>query len=75
MIYKTKVMTRNFFLDFVARIQNLFGMDLASYEDMINNGIESIKQELEDEGVKLKWFRIETTQLTNGAIVILLYGE
>ncbi len=39
MITITKVVTRNFILDIVAQIQNLVGMNLTSYEKMVDRGI------------------------------------
>lgn len=69
----TKVVSRNFILDIVANIQNIFGANLTSYEKMIKKGTEQVEDELL--GKKLKWYRYEITQLTNGAIAIMFYGE
>ncbi len=71
----TKVLSRNFILDIVASLQNFFGMNLTSYEKMVDKGMLQIKQELEEREVELKWYRFEITQLTNGAISITLYGD
>ena len=71
----TKVVTRNFIMDMVANLQNFFGLNLTSYEKMVNNGMEQIQQEVEQNNYKIKWFRYETTQLTNGAVSITFYGE
>lgn len=75
MINITKVVTRNFALDFVARIQNAFGFNINSYEDMVDKGIKQIQEELKERGIKLKWYRYEMNQLTNGAMAIMLYGD
>jgi len=75
MISITKVVTRNFILDFVVRIQNLVGVNLTAYEKMIQNGIKQCTDELKENNITLKWYRYEITQLTNGAIAILLYGD
>ena len=75
MIQITKVVTRNFILDFVAKIQNLFGRNLKVYEDMVAKGHAQIKQELIDKKINLRWYQIVITQLQNGAIVLMLYGE
>jgi len=72
-ITKTKVVTRNFIMDIVSSIQNTFGMNLTSYEKMVDNGMKQIQEEIKD--IKLEWFRYEITQLTNGALSITLYGE
>ena len=75
MIQITKVVTRNFILDFVAKIQNLFGRNLKVYGDMVAKGHAQIKQELIDKKINLRWYQLVITQLQNGAIVLMLYGE
>jgi len=70
----TKVVSRNFIMDIVASMQNFFGLNLTGYENMVNKGMEQIKQELENES-DLNWYRYEITQLTNGAVSITLYGD
>jgi len=69
----TKIVSRNFILDIVARIQNMFGMNLTSYEKMVEKGMQQIKEELSSK--ELNWYRYEITQLTNGAVSITLYGD
>ena len=71
----TKVVSRNFVLDFWSSVQNLIGENLTSYEKMADKAIEQIKQEIQQKTVELIWFRYETTQLTNGSLMVLLYGE
>lgn len=75
MIHITKVVTKNLFMDIVAQIQNLFGANLKAYEQMVDKGIEQIKKELKTKKISLKWYRYEITELTNGAIAIVLYGD
>jgi len=75
MINITKVVSRNFIMDFVAKFQNLVGLNLTSYEKMVNKGIEQVQEELADKNIKLKWYRYEIAQLTNGAMAIMLYGD
>ena len=70
-----KVVTRNFVFDFIANIQNMFGTNLTSYEKMVEKGMDQIDEELNLKNIKLEWYRYEITQLTNGAIVVLLYGD
>jgi len=75
MINITKVVTKNFILDMVAKIQNALGMNIRIYEKMIQKGIKQIELELKERNIKLKWYRYEINQLTNGAMAIMLYGE
>ena len=72
-IHINKTVTRNFVMDMVATIQNTFGLNLTSYEKMVDKAMEQIKEELGKK--KLSWFRYEITQLGNGALSITLYGE
>ena len=72
-IHINKTVSRNFIMDIVANMQNFFGMNLTSYEKMVDNAMNQIKDDLKDK--KLLWFRYEITQLGNGALSITLYGE
>ncbi len=71
----TKVVSRNFILDLVAQLQNLLGMNLTSYEKMVDKGIQQITEQLKKEKIRLSWYRFEITQLTNGAVSITMYGD
>lgn len=72
-IHVNKTVTRNFIMDIIANVQNMFGMNLTSYEKMVDKGMKQIQEELKD--INLAWFRYEITQLGNGALSITLYGE
>ncbi len=74
-ITKVRVVTRNFFVDFIAKIKNMFGLRLNRYEEMIKKAKDEIWLELKEQKIELKWYRYELSQLTNGAMVIMLYGE
>ena len=74
-ITKVRVVTRNFFIDFIAGIKNMFGLRLNRYEEMIKKSKDEMWLELKEEKIELKWYRYEISQLTNGAMVIMLYGE
>jgi len=75
MIVITKVVSRNFIVDLVARIQNMFGANLSGYEKMVNKAISQVIDEILEKGYDVKWFRYEITQLTNGAVSVTYYGE
>jgi len=72
-IHVNKTVTRNFIMDIIAGIQNTFGMNLTSYEKMVDKAMKQIQEEIKD--LELSWFRYEITQLGNGALSITLYGE
>ena len=75
MITITKVVTKNFVMDYWARVQNIVGQNLTTYEKMSKTAIMQIKEELKQNNISLKWFRYEITELTNGALMVMLYGE
>jgi len=70
-----KVVSRIFLFDIISSIQNMFGVNLSSYEKMINKGMLQIDTELNNSEIILKWYRYEITELTNGALVIMMYGD
>ncbi len=72
-IHINKTVTRNFIWDFVAKIQNFLGLNLKSYENMIDKAMKQIQEQLITK--ELTWFRYEITQLGNGALSVTLYGE
>lgn len=75
MINITKVVSRHFLSDILAKFQNMVGHNLTTYETMIKKGISQCQEELKYKSITLKWYRYEITQLTNGAVAIMLYGD
>jgi len=71
----TKVVSSNFIMDFIAKIQNMIGINLKTYEKMVNKGMSQINEEINKQKIILKWYRYEITQLTNGAVSITFYGD
>ncbi len=71
----TKVVSRNFIMDYVARFQNIVGANLTSYEAMVDKGMKQIQEEIKKRGIMLEWYHFQITQLTNGAVSITLYGD
>lgn len=70
-----KVVSKNFVMDIIASFQNMFGLNMKGYESMINKGVQQIEEELKEKGIELNWYRYEISQLTNGAMAIMLYGD
>lgn len=68
-----KVVSRNFIMDIVAKFQNLVGLNLTSYEKMIQAGTKQVEDEIKN--LDMVWYRYEISQLSNGAMAIMLYGE
>jgi len=63
------------FSDFLATFQNLIGVNLITYEKMIDKGMKQIQDEIMKRNINLSWYRYEITQLTRGAMSITLYGD
>ena len=74
-ISKVKVVSKNIFLDFTSRIRNVLGKRLPAYEKMLQEAKRRIWKEIEEENITVKWYRYEITELTTGALMVLLYGE
>jgi len=74
-ISKVKVVSKNIFLDFISRIRNVLGKRLPAYEKMLQEAKRQIWEEIEEEEIIVKWYRYEITELTTGALMVLLYGE
>lgn len=74
-VTKVRVVTKFFVVDIINSIKNALGMRLTKYEDMITKAQNEIWEELRKEKIELKWHRYEISQLTNGAMTIMLYGE
>jgi uncharacterized protein YbjQ (UPF0145 family) len=73
----TRVVTRSIVGDTVGWIQNLIGHRIRGYEKMAQKGFEELQKEFAEKypGKKLLWYRLEFTQLTDGALFMAMYGE
>ena len=71
----TKVVSRNFIMDWVSKFQNMVGMNLTSYEKMVQKACSQIQEELAKKKIYLSWYRYEITQLTAGAVSVTIYGD
>ena len=69
----TKVITRNFIQDFINSVRNFLGADLPNYEERINGAIRYLYGRIDD--LKITWYRLEITEITDGAVAIIIYGE
>ena len=68
-----KVVSRSFVTDIYSEMQNLFGSNLTKYEQMLDKATADVWKQVG--GRKMKWYRLEISQLTNGAMAIMFYGE
>ena len=70
----TRVVTRDLVTDSFQGIRNLFGLRLRGYENRIQKSIEEMIEEMRLRYSEIKWYRIDTDQLTKSGVMIILYG-
>jgi len=70
----TRVTTKNIVIDSFQGLRNLFGFRLRGYESMINKHTNEIMKEA-NLTYFIKWFRMSVNPLTNGSVMITIYGE
>jgi len=70
----TRVVTKNIVLDSFQGLRNFFGLRLRGYEGMINRSIKEIT-ELAELQYDIDWYRFSINPLTNGSVMITMYGE
>jgi hypothetical protein len=71
----TKVVSRNFIVDWITTFQNMIGRNLTGYEKMVDRAMKQIREEIAKQKIKLAWYHYQITQMSNGAISITLYGD
>ena len=70
----TRVVTRDIVRDFFARIRNMFGLRLRSYEERINQGTKEMLKEMRLKYKHIRWYRISINPLVEGSAMINIYG-
>lgn len=75
MYYKVKVMSRNFISDFFGGLRNIIGGEIKTYTKLVEQTIKELYDSLLEKHGELRNVRIETSELTNGAIQIIVWGE
>jgi len=70
----TRVATKNLIVDSFQGLRNLLGLRLRGYESMISKHISELIYETKLE-YDIKWYRLSINPLTNGSVMITLYGE
>jgi hypothetical protein len=72
---ETRVYTKNIVTDSFQSIRNIFGLRLRGYEGMINNGTKELIELVEAKYSKIKYWKLNINPLTNGSVMITIYGE
>jgi len=70
----TRVTTKNIIIDSFQGLRNFLGFRLRGYESMINKHTNEILEEV-NLTYDIKWFRMSVNPLTNGSVMITVYGE
>ena len=73
-VWVTKVISRNFMSDFIANAKNILGGRLKTYEKMLNKALDDVTKEFYEKYPKATQVRIEFTEFTNGALVVIVHG-
>ena len=73
-VFAVVVKTRHFLADFFQSIRNMIGMNLTSYERMIEDAVEEALHKLKTKYPNAYDIKISTTQVINGACEIIVYG-
>lgn len=71
----TRVVTRDIFRDWFARIRNMFGLRLRTYESMIKKNCDEMLKEMRLRYKEIGWYRLSINPLVDGSAMIILYGE
>lgn len=74
-VFAVVVKTKHFLADFFQGIKNFIGMNLTAYETMIEDAIEEAFYKLYKKFPNVYNVKIATTQVTNGACEIIVYGK
>lgn len=69
----TRVVTRDFFQDFLQGVRSLFGLRQVAYEKRISQTIEKMFAKIEEKD-KILWYRINQDVIKD-AVIITIYGE
>ena len=70
----TRVVTRDAITDAFQGLRNLVGKRLKGYESRIEKTITEMLEEMRD-GYIVNWYRISIDPMTEGSIMITVYGE
>lgn len=74
-VWKNKVISRNFISDFGASIKNIVGGRLKTYEKMVDLAIKEATDELITEFPRVKNIKMQITEFHNASICCVVYGE
>ena len=70
----TRVSTKNIIIDSFQWLRNFLGFRLRGYESMINKHTNEVVYEAQLQ-YDIKWYRLSINPLTNGSVMITVYGE
>lgn len=68
-----RVVTKHFASDWLQGLRNTLGLRMTGYENMIQEELDDIFAQIAKTG-ELDWFRVETDELTDKGVMIIVYG-
>jgi len=75
LVWVTKVKTKNFLQDFGAKLKNIIGGTIKTWEDMVDETIRECNIKFEVLYPKAKNKKLQITELHDQSISVTLYGE
>jgi len=73
-VFKNVVTSRNFVSDFGAKLRNIVGGRLKTYETLLDEGITDATNKLLAEYPAVRDVRMQITEFSNSSICITVYG-
>ncbi len=73
-VWVTRVISRNFVSDFIAKAINVLGGRLKTYEKMLDNSLKMVVDEFYKKYPNAVQIRIEFTEFTSGALAVIVHG-
>lgn len=74
-VHKVRVFSKNFVTDFFQNLKNIVGGRLKAYEKMIEQAIDESISDLLREHPLVKNLKMQVTEMTDGSIAVIVYGE
>lgn len=73
MFFYSKFLTRNAITDWIQGIRNILGLELESYNNLIEEAATECLEKTKH--LKKKWWRMDTEPANNGSFIVKIYGE
>lgn len=75
LVWKVRIYTKNFVIDFLQNIKNIVGGRLKNYEELLNKSISETWNDFNNCYPNAKNIRVDTEHMINGSIMVTITGE